>query len=162
MRALASISRVRIVTVASLPQRAINPHVPCHRLVDRVSPRADTRRVRGRLEGAYVMQKYAIFFNLKGETVRAMMERPSDRAEVVAKMCESAGGRMESYYFMFGAWDGFVIAEIPDSKAAAAMSLAVSSSGAFAQVETHELVEAGDLQDILGRSASLAYTPPGS
>jgi uncharacterized protein with GYD domain len=107
------------------------------------------------------MLKYAIFFRLKGETVKAMMERPSDRAAVVAKMCEAAGGRMEAYYFMFGGWDGFVIAEIPDSKAAAAMSLAVSSSGAFAQVETHELVAPGDIQDILDRSASLSYTPPG-
>jgi uncharacterized protein with GYD domain len=158
MSALASISRVRIVTATSLPQRTIDPHAPCHRSLTGFGG----GRTLGASEGARAMLKYAIFFKLKGETVRAMMERPSDRAEVVAKMCESAGGRMESYYFMFGAWDGFVIAEIPDSKSAAAMSLAVSSSGAFAQIETHELVEAGDIQDILGRSASLAYTPPGS
>lgn len=107
------------------------------------------------------MLKYAIFFRLKGETIKAMMDRPSDRAAAVAKLCEAAGGHMEAYYFMFGGWDGFVIAEVPDSKAAAAMSLAVSSSGAFAQIETHELVEPGDLQGILARSASLEYTPPG-
>jgi uncharacterized protein with GYD domain len=108
------------------------------------------------------MAKFAVFFRFKPETVKAMMGHPSDRAAVVAKLCEDAGGRMEAYYLMFGGWDGFVIAEVPDSSAAAAMSLAVSSSGAFAQVETHELVEAADVQDILARSAALTYSPPGS
>jgi uncharacterized protein with GYD domain len=108
------------------------------------------------------MAKYAVFFSFRPETVKAMMAHPSDRAAVVAKLCEDAGGRMEAYYLMFGGWDGFVIAEVPDSSAAAAMSLAVSSSGAFARVETHELVEAADVQDILARSAALTYTPPGS
>lgn len=108
------------------------------------------------------MAKYAVFFRFTGATVKAMMDRPRDRAAVVATLAESAGGRMEAYYLMFGGWDGFVIVEMPDSAAAAAMSLAVSSTGAFAQVETHELVEAGDLQDILARSASLSYTPPGA
>jgi uncharacterized protein with GYD domain len=108
------------------------------------------------------MAKYAIFFRFTSDTVRGLIERPSDRAAVVAKLAESAGGRMESYYLMFGDWDGFVVAEVPNSTAAASMSLAVSSSGAFAQVSTHELVEASALGDILQTAGSLAYTPPGT
>ena len=65
------------------------------------------------------------FFRFKGETIKALIERPSDRAAVVAKLCEGAGGRMDAYYLMFGEWDGFVIADLPDSRAAAATSLAV-------------------------------------
>ena len=108
------------------------------------------------------MAKYAIFFAFKGETVKSLIDKPSDRAAVVSKLCEAAGGRMESYYLMFGQWDGFVVAEVPDSKAAAAVSLAVSSSGAFAHLETHELIEVGDLGGIVETAGSLTYTPPGA
>src|SRR4051812_27041697 len=107
------------------------------------------------------MAKFAVFFTFKGETIKRLMDSPSDRAAVVSRLCEAAGGRMEAYYLMFGAWDGFVIADVPDSKAAAAISLAVSSSGAFAHIETHELLEAGQLEGVLSAASGLAYTPPG-
>lgn len=108
------------------------------------------------------MAKFAVFFTFKGETVNAMMARPSDRAAVVSKLCEAAGGRMEAYYAMFGAWDGFVIADVPDSKSAAAISLAVSGTGAFAHIETHEVLDAGELNDALATASRLSYTPPGA
>jgi uncharacterized protein with GYD domain len=108
------------------------------------------------------MAKFAVFFTYKGETVKNMMENPSDRASIVSKMCEDAGGRLEAYYLMFGPHDGFVIVEAPDSAAAAAISLAVSSTGAFGHLETHELIEASDMNTILSRAAGLPYTPPGS
>lgn len=108
------------------------------------------------------MAKFAVFFTFKGETVSAMIARPSDRAAVVSKLCEAAGGRMEAYYAMFGKWDGFVIADVPDSKAAAAVSLAVSSTGAFQHIETHEVLDASELNDALGAASRLTYTPPGA
>jgi uncharacterized protein with GYD domain len=81
---------------------------------------------------------------------------------VVAKLCESAGGRMESYYLMFGGWDGFVVFDVPDSDSAAAVSLAVTSTGAFSSIETHELLETAQFAAILSRAGGLTYTPPGS
>jgi uncharacterized protein with GYD domain len=107
------------------------------------------------------MAKFAVFFTFKGETIKDLMAKPSDRGAVVGSLCEAAGGRMEGYYLMFGPWDGFVIADVPDSKAAAAISLAVSSSGAFARIETHELLSAGELTGVLSTAAGLTYTPPG-
>ncbi len=107
------------------------------------------------------MAKFAVFFTFKGETIKAMMDSPSDRAAVVSRLCEAAGGRMDAYYIMFGGWDGFVIVDVPDSKAAAAISLAVSSTGAFARLETHELLEAGELDGVLSTAAGFTYTPPG-
>jgi uncharacterized protein with GYD domain len=107
------------------------------------------------------MAKFAVFFRFKGETVKAMMDHPSDRAAIVRTLCEGAGGAMDAYYLMFGAWDGIVIVDAPDSRAAAAISLAVSSTGAFAALETHELIEAGDVGEVLASAASLTYSPPG-
>jgi uncharacterized protein with GYD domain len=69
---------------------------------------------------------------------------------------------MLAYYLMFGQWDGFVVFEVPDSAAAAAVSLAVTSSGAFSALETHELLDTAQFAEILGTAAGLAYTPPGS
>src|SRR5829696_4638412 len=91
------------------------------------------------------MSKYAVFFTLKGEAIAQAMEQPSDRVTVVSKAVESAGGTLEAYYLMFGQYDGFVIVDLPDSRASSATSLAVSSTGAFEHLETHELIEAEDL-----------------
>ena len=108
------------------------------------------------------MARYAIFFTFKGETVKAMMDKPVDRAAAATEIVEAAGGRMEAYYLMFGAWDGMCIAVLPDSNAAAAVSLRVSSSGAFAHVETHELLTADELVGALQAAGGLAYSPPGA
>ena len=108
------------------------------------------------------MARYAIFFTFKGETVKAMMDKPVDRAAAATEIVEAAGGRMEAYYLMFGAWDGMCIAQLPDSSAAAAVSLRVSSSGAFAHVETHELLTADELVGALQAAGGLAYSPPGA
>lgn len=108
------------------------------------------------------MAKYAVFFSLKPETIKGFIDNPSDRAVVVSKLCESAGGRMDAYYFMFGPWDGFTIVDVPESKSAAAVSLRVSSSGAFARLETHELFEASEIAGLLSTAAGLSYSPPGS
>lgn len=108
------------------------------------------------------MAKYAVFFRFTGAAVKGLVEKPSDRAAVVSGLCESAGGRMEAYYVMFGDWDGFVIADVPDSNAAAALSLAVTATGAFAQLSTHELLDASQLTDVLSKAESLRYTAPGS
>jgi uncharacterized protein with GYD domain len=43
---------------------------------------------------------------------------------------ESLGGTLETFYFAFGERDAFVIADFPDRRAAAAMSLAVNASAA--------------------------------
>jgi uncharacterized protein with GYD domain len=108
--------------------------------------------------------KFLFIFDLKAETVAAAMQRPSDRAEVVGKLCEAVGGRLESYYWMFGEHDGLVIADLPDSAAAAAISLAVASSGAFSHLETHELIPADQIQGVLDRAKTghAAYAPPGA
>jgi uncharacterized protein with GYD domain len=108
------------------------------------------------------MAKFALFFTYTGQTVKRLLDHPGDRASAVARTCESAGGRMIAFYLMHGPWDGMVIVEMPDSAAAAAISLAVSSTGSFGHVETHELIDADELQGILRQAATLSYAPPGT
>jgi uncharacterized protein with GYD domain len=108
------------------------------------------------------MAKYVTFFGFTTESARRFVEQPSDRAAVVRGVVESAGGSMESYYWMLGQYDGLVIFELPDSKTAAALSLAVSGSGAFSTFETHELIEASDLAQIAEQAKQISFRPPGS
>jgi len=108
--------------------------------------------------------KFAVFFTFKPETIAGMMERPADRRAVVSRSAAEAGGTLDTMYYMFGAQDGFVIFDAPDSETAAAVSLAVSSTGAFTHLETHELISPEDMQGILERAKRVrgSYIPPGA
>lgn len=63
-------------------------------------------------------------------------EGGSARRDVVNKVANRLGGTVECFYFSFGKDDAVVIVDLPDNVAAAAVSLAVSASGAGAIVTT--------------------------
>jgi uncharacterized protein with GYD domain len=109
-----------------------------------------------------MVAKYLLLFSLTGETIQRFIAKPSDRAAVVRELVESVGGGLESYYWMFGQYDGAAIISVPDSHTAAALSLAVTSSGAFSGFETHELIEASDLTAIAERARGITYQAPGT
>jgi uncharacterized protein with GYD domain len=106
--------------------------------------------------------KYLILFGFRGETVGRLMENPSDRSEVVRDLASQLGGELESYYFMFGQYDGAVICDLPDSASAAALGVAVTSTGSFSHYETHELISTEDMISILERAKGISYRPPGT
>lgn len=108
------------------------------------------------------MAKYAVFFSYTAESWANMMAHPTDRSAEAGAIAAAVGGTVESYYWMFGDFDGFVVFEVPDSVSAAAISVAAASSGAFAAMETHELF-ASDAQAALverAKRVAEAYTPP--
>lgn len=81
------------------------------------------------------MAKYLALFSLTGETIKRFLDKPSDRAAVVRDLAESVGGSLESYYRMFGQYDGAAVFVLPDSHTMAALSLAATSSGAFTRLK---------------------------
>jgi uncharacterized protein with GYD domain len=104
------------------------------------------------------MPRYVYFFTLKGETKARFLESPEDRRGPLTRLIEAAGGKLIDYYWMFGPYDGFTISEFPTSAAAAAAAMAVSSSGAFLHIETHELIEAEDLVNVFRHAQTLRET----
>ena len=79
------------------------------------------------------MSKFLIEASLTPQGVKGVQaEGGTARQTAVTKAVESVGGRLEGFYFGFGDRDVFVIAEFPDNESAAAMAVAVNSSGAVA------------------------------
>jgi uncharacterized protein with GYD domain len=109
------------------------------------------------------MTKYLILFGVTPETLSRFIDRPEDRRGPVDAIARTVGGKLESYYWMFGQYDGAAIFDLPDSESAAAVALAAASTGAFRQFETHELIEAENLVRVLERAkqARPSYRPPG-
>jgi uncharacterized protein with GYD domain len=109
------------------------------------------------------MAKYAILFSYTSDTWARMISSPGDRTAAVRRLLDSVGGSLESVYWMFGTHDGIVIFDVPESISAAAIGVGVTSTGAFAHVQTHELLTQDQLGQVLQRAkdATQAYQPPG-
>jgi uncharacterized protein with GYD domain len=109
------------------------------------------------------MAKFVVFFTYTSDTWARMIKNPGDRTAAARQLADSVGGSLESGYWMSGAHDGFVVVDVPDSVRAAALSVAVESTGAFRHLETHELFTQDQLGQMLShaRDAAQAYQPPG-
>ena len=74
----------------------------------------------------YLLQVSYTTDGLKG----VLREGGSSRRTMVDGMVKSLGGTLESFYYAFGDDDVYATAQLPDNVTAAAVSLAVSASGA--------------------------------
>jgi len=80
------------------------------------------------------------------------------RRNAVKESLEGLGGKLEAFYFAFGETDVYVIADLPDNVAAAALSLAVNAAGG-AQVEGTVLITAEEMDQAVKRQVK--YRAPG-
>ena len=78
------------------------------------------------------------------------------RAAAAKQLAESLGGRLEAFYFAFGATDVFVIIDLPNGEAAAALAVAVSSSGAVT-VRTTVLITPEEMDAAVGEMWPFAH-----
>lgn len=108
------------------------------------------------------MAKYAIFFSYTPDAWKSMIGSPADRLAPVRQLVEAVGGTVESFYWMFGEYDGFGVVETPDSISAGGVSVAATSSGAIGRISTHEVLDANGRVALLekAKTAVEAYSPP--
>jgi uncharacterized protein with GYD domain len=83
----------------------------------------------------------------------------SARVAAVKRAMQSAGGKLESFYFAFGGADAYVIVELPDNETAAALALAVNSTDG-ASVETIVLLTAEQMDAAANKR--IDFTPAGA
>jgi uncharacterized protein with GYD domain len=105
------------------------------------------------------MPKYLIQASYTPEGARGVAkEGGTSRRDTIAKLAENSGGTMESFYFAFGDRDAYVICDMPDNATAAAVALAVNSSGAV-HVNTVVLMTPEEVDEATKRTVD--YRPPG-
>lgn len=108
------------------------------------------------------MPRFITFFSYTAEATKAMVEHPSDRSAAAKALVESLGGTQEAFYWMHGKRDGFLITNLPDGAAAAALAAAVGATGAVGGLETHQIFDHDEQATILQQAAIArkAYKPP--
>jgi len=109
------------------------------------------------------MPKYLYLASYTRDAWKGMIESPPDRAGAIARLTESVGGSTDAVFWAFGEFDVVVLADLPDDSAAAAVSVAVTSSGRIAGCRTHRLVTMEEAPAMLAsaRAAVAAYERPG-
>lgn len=106
------------------------------------------------------MPRYLIIANYTPEGLQGLLqEGGTGRRAAVEKLAESLGGKLESFDYAFGGDDAFVICDLPDNEAAAAVGLTTSASGKVS-VRTIPLLSPEDIDAAVKRAPE--YRPPGS
>jgi uncharacterized protein with GYD domain len=106
------------------------------------------------------MPKYLIEGSYTLEGVKGVQSAGGTaRRDAVAKLAESAGGRLECFYFAFGDQDVYSIVELPDNESATAGALAANAAGGVA-LRTVVLLTPEEVDAAAGRSVD--YRPPGA
>ena len=110
------------------------------------------------------MPKYIqIFSYSSGSWARMINSLGGDQTTSVQHTLESLGGSLECMYWQVGSHDGYAIFEVPDSMTAEAVEQAMTKTGAFKSMETHELLTQEQLVETLhlARDAAQVYEVPG-
>ncbi len=77
------------------------------------------------------MAKFLIKASYTAEGTKGLLkDGGTGRRKAVDTMVGGVGGKVECFYFAFGETDVFSVIDVPDSVSAAAMSFAISSTGA--------------------------------
>ena len=106
------------------------------------------------------MPKYLCTFDYSaGGTQGLLKDGGSKREKVVSEAVKAAGGKLEAFYFAFGASDAVLIVDMPDNVAAAAMSLAVGATGA-GSLRTTVLLTPKEID--AASKAKVGYRAPGA
>jgi uncharacterized protein with GYD domain len=89
------------------------------------------------------MGKYLFHGSYSTEGIRGVVkEGGTSRLKVVETLAKSVGGNLESFYFAFGDDSYFIVCDLPNDEAAAAVAMTVSASGAVSNSTTKLLTPA--------------------
>jgi len=106
------------------------------------------------------MPKYLCTAGYTAEGLQGVVkDTASGRKAVVQKAVKRLGGKLEAFYFSFGDDDVVLIVDLPDNTAAAAMSLAVGSSG-LVQLRTTPLLTVEEVDKAI--KVKSTYRAPGA
>jgi uncharacterized protein with GYD domain len=83
----------------------------------------------------------------------------SKRRAQVEETIKKLGGKMETFYYVFGDPDAFVIVDLPDAVSASAVSLAINKTG-IVRCRTSVLITPEEMDQATKKTVS--YKAPGT
>jgi uncharacterized protein with GYD domain len=105
------------------------------------------------------MPKYMIQASYVGDGIKGLLqEGGTKRRETVAQVIEGMGGKLETFYYAFGDYDVYGIADMPDNVSAVAFSLMVNASGLI-NAKTVALLTPEEIDQATQKS--VGYRAPG-
>jgi uncharacterized protein with GYD domain len=123
-----------------------------------VTPALEMMHARSKKEDD--MAKYLIKAAYNPEGARGLLkEGGSARRDMVKKIVESLGGKLETFYYAYGDVDVYAIVDVPQATDGLALGLAVNASGAV-RLTTTPLITAEELD--AAAKKSVAYRAPGA
>ena len=106
------------------------------------------------------MAKFLIKATYTTDGVRGLLkEGGTKRRAAVQEIIEAAGGKLEVFYYAYGADDAVIIADLPDATTGLAISLTVNASGAV-RLSTLPLITPEELD--AASKKSVKYRAPGA
>ena len=106
------------------------------------------------------MTKFLITATYNEDGVKGLLKvGGTNRKEAIAKMIKDLGGNLEAFYFAFGDYDVYAIAELPDTKSAAALALTINASG-LVNLSTTLLLSPEEIDN--ATKMSINYRQPGN
>jgi uncharacterized protein with GYD domain len=110
------------------------------------------------------MDSYMLRWKLKDETFAKLVATPVNRRGPAEQLIEGFGGKMESYHFAIGEYDGFAVASFPNSTDMYACQMKALATGAFERWESTLLITPEHAEQAMRRagSADVRYRAPNS
>ncbi len=103
------------------------------------------------------MPLYMSQFAYTSEAWTALARNPEDRSAAVRGLAESMGGRLISFHYSCGEYDGVIIYEAPDDSNAATTVLAAASAR---HLKTTTLLTVEDTMEVMRRTGEITYRGP--
>jgi len=105
------------------------------------------------------MAKYLITASYTAEGAKGVLkDGGTKRRQAAEAAINSAGGKLEAFYFAFGENDAFVLIDAPDHATVASASLAINASGAV-RTKTVVLLTPEEIDQAIKKSTT--YKAPG-
>jgi uncharacterized protein with GYD domain len=105
------------------------------------------------------MPKYLLEVSYTADGAKGLQkDGGTKRRQAATKLVESLGGKMETFYYAFGACDVYAVIDMPDAASAASAAVTLAASGAVAN-KTTVLLTPEEMDQAVKKTPT--YSPPG-
>ena len=101
-----------------------------------------------------------IQFAYKSEMVGNLVKNPEDRSIAVKSLVEKLGGKLLAFYYTYGDYDGFLIADMPDNVSSLATVMAAFSAGGTAKLKTTVIITVEEAMEAMKKASGLKLEQP--